>query len=179
MRSAPCASAPSHPLHAMPPRITRNSDRPRASDRTMVNIVLLAASCILDRCHQQQRKLTRMDHKPNIFRGNPTQWAGSRERISSGRGGAFFLTSLFIELIDPIFGEQTAQACANACSQQLSSSSAMNDNWKPYLCKVNGKLASIFVNLGLRDAVPNRVKTLAVVDVGLFSIAASRWPIRQ
>jgi len=50
----------------------------------------------------------------------------------------------------------------------------MNDNWKPYLCKVNGKLASIFVNLGLRDAVPNRVKTLAVVDVGLFSIAASR-----
>ena len=36
MRSAPCASAPSHPLHAMPPRITRNSDRPRASDRTMV-----------------------------------------------------------------------------------------------------------------------------------------------
>jgi hypothetical protein len=67
----------------------------------------------------------------------------------------------------------------HACSQQLSSSSAMNDNWKPYLCKVNGKLASIFVNLGLRDAVPNRVKTLAVVDVGLFSIAASRWPIRQ
>ena len=31
-----CASAPSHPLHVMPPRITRNSDRPRASDRTMV-----------------------------------------------------------------------------------------------------------------------------------------------
>jgi hypothetical protein len=27
---------PSHPLHAMPPRITRNSYRPRASDRTMV-----------------------------------------------------------------------------------------------------------------------------------------------
>ena len=38
MRSAPCASAPSHPLHAMPPRITRNSDRPRASDRTMVDL---------------------------------------------------------------------------------------------------------------------------------------------
>src|ERR1700732_2885872 len=36
MRSALCASAPSHPFHAMPPRITRNSDRPRASDRTMV-----------------------------------------------------------------------------------------------------------------------------------------------
>jgi hypothetical protein len=37
MSSAPCALAPSHPLHAMPPRITRNSDRPRASDRTMVD----------------------------------------------------------------------------------------------------------------------------------------------
>ncbi len=33
----PCVpSAPSHPLHAMPLRITRNSHRPRASDRTMV-----------------------------------------------------------------------------------------------------------------------------------------------
>jgi hypothetical protein len=31
-----CASAPSHRYHAMPPRRTRNSDRPRASDRTMV-----------------------------------------------------------------------------------------------------------------------------------------------
>jgi uncharacterized protein (TIGR01619 family) len=30
----------------------------------------------------------------------------------------------------------------------------MTDNWKPYLCNVNDKLASIFVNLGLRDAVP-------------------------
>ena len=30
----------------------------------------------------------------------------------------------------------------------------MTENWKPYLCNVNGKLASIFVNLGLRDAVP-------------------------
>jgi uncharacterized protein (TIGR01619 family) len=30
----------------------------------------------------------------------------------------------------------------------------MTDNWKPYLCNVNGKLASIFVNLGLRGEVP-------------------------
>jgi hypothetical protein len=30
------------------------------------------------------------------------QWAGSQERnLASGRGGAFFLTSLFIEVIDP------------------------------------------------------------------------------
>jgi uncharacterized protein (TIGR01619 family) len=33
-------------------------------------------------------------------------------------------------------------------------SSEMTDNWKPYLCNVNGELASIFVNLGLRDSVP-------------------------
>jgi uncharacterized protein (TIGR01619 family) len=30
----------------------------------------------------------------------------------------------------------------------------MVDNWKPYLCNVNGKIASIFVNLGLRDSAP-------------------------
>ncbi|HEY3974062.1 MAG TPA: DUF695 domain-containing protein [Candidatus Sulfotelmatobacter sp.] len=30
----------------------------------------------------------------------------------------------------------------------------MTDNWKPYLCNVNDKLASILVNLGLRDSVP-------------------------
>jgi uncharacterized protein (TIGR01619 family) len=30
----------------------------------------------------------------------------------------------------------------------------MTDNWKPYLCNVNSKLASILVNLGLRDSVP-------------------------
>src|SRR5437667_3257305 len=82
MRSAPCASAPSHPLHAMPPRITRNSDRPRASDRTMVNIVLLAASCTLDPCHQTAEKAYEMDNKPIVFRGIETEWAGSRERTS-------------------------------------------------------------------------------------------------
>src|SRR6266568_2604279 len=38
MRSGPvCLGAPSHPFHVMPPRITRNSHRPRASDRTMVD----------------------------------------------------------------------------------------------------------------------------------------------
>jgi uncharacterized protein (TIGR01619 family) len=30
----------------------------------------------------------------------------------------------------------------------------MTDNWKPYLCNVNDKLASILVNLGLRNSVP-------------------------
>src|SRR5262249_61596053 len=32
-----------------------------------------------------------LDNTPNLFRDHETQWAGSRERISSGRGGAFFL----------------------------------------------------------------------------------------
>jgi hypothetical protein len=42
-----------------------------------------------------------MDKKPNFSKGMKLQWAGSRERnLASGRGGAFFLTSLFIELID-------------------------------------------------------------------------------
>jgi uncharacterized protein (TIGR01619 family) len=31
---------------------------------------------------------------------------------------------------------------------------AMTENWKPYLCNVNNKIASIFVNLGLRESVP-------------------------
>ena len=95
MRSAPCASAPSHPLHAMPPRITRNSDRPRASDRTMVDI-RPACRVLHTRCvaTSSQRKLTRMDNnnKPNISRGNETEWAGSRERTSILRSRrSFFL----------------------------------------------------------------------------------------
>ena len=47
MRSAPCALAPSHPFHVMPSRITRNSHRPRASDRTMVALKHhLACRCL-------------------------------------------------------------------------------------------------------------------------------------
>ena len=30
----------------------------------------------------------------------------------------------------------------------------MTENWRPYICKVNEHLGSIFVNLGLREAVP-------------------------
>jgi hypothetical protein len=42
-----------------------------------------------------------MDNQPNFSTVAKLQWAGSREKISpSGRGGVFFLTSLFIELID-------------------------------------------------------------------------------
>jgi len=66
----------------------------------MVDIVLLAASCTLERCHPQQRNLMIMDNKPNLQR-NETQWAGSRETISLLRSRqSFFLDIPFIELID-------------------------------------------------------------------------------
>src|ERR1700687_3458848 len=104
MRSAPRALAPSHPLHVMPPRITRNSHRPRASDRSMVASEATSLACLslrLDSIVIRAEKLTRMDNKPNFSRGMKLQWAGSRERnLGSGRGRTFFLTSLFIELID-------------------------------------------------------------------------------
>src|ERR1700756_809236 len=103
MRSAPCALAPSHSYHAMPPRITRNSHRPRASDRTMVNAespVSLAA-------------LTNSTASPG-HRGNLREWTTSQtspgKQTYSGLDletqpcfpvevEFFFLTSLFIELI--------------------------------------------------------------------------------
>jgi len=106
MRSAQCASAPSHPFHVMPSRITRNSYRPRASYRTMVAseaTSALAALSQLDSMSPSAEKLTRMDNKPNFSREVKLQWAGSRETTStSGRGGTFFLTSLFIELKIPL-----------------------------------------------------------------------------
>ena len=70
MRSALCALAPSHPLHVMPSRITRNSHRPRASDRTMVDqkhqfrLPLLPTRWL----PPSSRKLTRMDNRPNLSR---------------------------------------------------------------------------------------------------------------
>ena len=106
MRSAPRALAPSHPLHVMPSRITRNSHRPRASDRTMVASEATSSLAALSNSMASSpsaEKLTRMDNKPNFSREVKLQWAGSRERnLASGRGGTFFLTSLFIELIDPV-----------------------------------------------------------------------------
>ena len=44
-------------------------------------------------------------NRPSFSREVKLQWAGSRERnLASGRGRTFFLTSLFIELIDPVNG---------------------------------------------------------------------------
>jgi len=51
-----------------------------------------------------------MDNKPNFSREVKLQWAGSRERnLASGRGGAFFLTSLFIERFDRWSMSETQQ----------------------------------------------------------------------
>ena len=63
------------------------------------------------------------DDALNLFRDQQTEWAGSLERISSGLGGAFFLTSLFIELINyeskrlhgPLFFPHAKPACKCGC----------------------------------------------------------------
>jgi len=113
MRSAACASAPSHPLHVMPPRRTRNSHRPRASDRTMVDLEHpsgLPLSRTRWHRHPPRRKLMSMGHRPSFSREAELQWAGSRDRnLASGRGRTFFLTSLFIELIDTNYGRGGAR----------------------------------------------------------------------
>jgi hypothetical protein len=94
-------------LHPMPSRITRNSHRPRASDRTMVAseaTISLAALSNSMASSPSAEKLTRMDNEPNFSREVKLQWAGCRETISfSGQGGAFFLTFLFIERFDRCF----------------------------------------------------------------------------
>jgi hypothetical protein len=91
-------------LHPMPSRITRNSHRPRASDRTMVASEATSSLAALSNSMASSpsvEKLTRMDNKPNFSREVKLQWAGSRERnLHSGRGRSFFLTSLFIERFD-------------------------------------------------------------------------------
>ena len=47
-----------------------------------------------------------MGNRPSFSREAKLQWAGSREKnLASGRGRTFFLTSLFIELIDSMTSE--------------------------------------------------------------------------
>ena len=104
MRSAPCALAPSHPLHVMPSRITRNSHRPRASDRTMVASEATSLACRslrLDGRVTINRETHEDGQQTNLLQGNETTvgWI-SRKNLRSGRGGGFFLTSLFIEHIE-------------------------------------------------------------------------------
>src|SRR5271163_3177282 len=98
-------------MHAMPPRITRNSDRPRASNRTMVDTQIpgplakfmtrLASSPLEDESHGYANKPQRTLSSES--RGALTGSGLDLETkifSASGRGGTFFLTSLFIELIE-------------------------------------------------------------------------------
>src|SRR5690349_6097685 len=101
MRLAPCASAPSHPLHVMPPRITRNSDRPRASNRTMVAHLSTRLACHVSRLDWRARhrtmKATEMEDnaeaKPlaQIERHSYSEvgWISRQNLLASGRGRTF------------------------------------------------------------------------------------------
>lgn len=71
------------------------------SDRTMVNIVLLAASCTLQLCHLQQRKLTRWTTSRTCSEVTKHSGLDLEKEISPPvEAELFFLTSLFIELIE-------------------------------------------------------------------------------
>src|SRR5713226_2463093 len=97
----------------MPPRFTRNSDRPRASDRTMVDTedtrtrlqrfpTRSASSPSADEPHGWQQARA----KPLERIGGHTYYSGLdvEKQSRSGQSGAFFLTFLFIELNDPSSG---------------------------------------------------------------------------
>src|SRR5437867_9905313 len=74
--------APSHSYHVMPPRITRNSHRPRDSDRTMVDFEspFACRSRQLDGTANSLED-THQNGKSNFSSEAKLQWAGSREKI--------------------------------------------------------------------------------------------------
>src|ERR1700741_2525087 len=95
-----CASAPSHRSHAMPPRRTRNSDRPRASDRTMVATKSNRLPSFKNRrAFSPQENETK--GKEEQARAKPLersraickQWAGYRDKnfSATGRRRSFFV----------------------------------------------------------------------------------------
>jgi hypothetical protein len=94
------------PSHARPPRTTRQSHRPRASDRTIVGILDPRLAGRTSRRHG--RSLDRI-----MNRSGPANFAGCQGPIGAGRrrefllpvsGENFFLTSPFIELQRPLCG---------------------------------------------------------------------------
>jgi hypothetical protein len=93
MRSASCALAPSHPLHVMPSRISRDSHRPRASDRTMVAMKHHLACCKLDGRVTISRETHENGQQAKLLQENETSvgWI-SRKQLESRRGRIFFLT---------------------------------------------------------------------------------------
>src|SRR5205814_9334192 len=86
-------------LHPMPSRITRNSHRPRASDRTMVASEAtssLAALLNSTAASPAAEKLTRMNNKPNFSREVETSvgWISRKKsRLRSRRSGCAYLSS--------------------------------------------------------------------------------------
>jgi hypothetical protein len=101
-----CASAPSGHSHARPPRRTRNSDRPRASDRTMVSTELnrLASFKNRRRCHHEKmnRGNGRAIQRRTLERSRAIckQWAGYRDKnfSATGRRRSFFVDIPFYQL---------------------------------------------------------------------------------
>src|SRR5260370_20522545 len=93
-------------MHAMPPRITRNSDRPRASNRTMVDTQIpgplaksktrSASSPPEDENHGYGKQAT-TNPLERIEGHTHRQWAGSRDKNLLGvrSRGNFFLDIAF------------------------------------------------------------------------------------
>ena len=79
--SDPCASAPSHRSHAMPPRRTRNSDRPRASDRTMV-----ATESNRLPSFKSRRTLSLLENEPRERKSHPEKNLSSDREPSANSG---------------------------------------------------------------------------------------------
>ena len=76
-----CASAPSHRSHAMPPRRTRNSDRLRASDRTMV-----ATKSNRLPSFKSRRTLSLLENEPRERKSNPEKNLSSDREPSAHSG---------------------------------------------------------------------------------------------
>jgi hypothetical protein len=76
-----CASAPSHRYHAMPPRRTRNSHRPRASDRTMV-----ATESNRLPSFKNRRALSPLENEPRERKSNPEKNLSSDREPSATSG---------------------------------------------------------------------------------------------
>src|ERR1700693_1400145 len=83
----------------MPPRTTRKSYRPRASDRTMVGT--LQPHCLVASEAEGRRHANEMNRRNRKHHGPSLHYTGwMPERISSllqSRAKCFFLTSPFIE----------------------------------------------------------------------------------
>ena len=76
-----CASAPSHRSHAMLPRRTRNSDRPRASDRTMV-----ATESNRLPSFKSRRTLSLLENEPRERKSHPEKNLSSDREPSANSG---------------------------------------------------------------------------------------------